>query len=57
MTMTRTRFGGLFIASNRLPFVVSLEGGKVSLESSTGGLVAARSPGEPRVGRFHGAEE
>jgi trehalose 6-phosphate synthase/phosphatase len=48
--MTQTTFGGLFIASNRLPSVVSLEGGKVRLESSTGGLVAAlRANSEPHL--------
>ncbi len=48
--MTRTRFDGLFIASNRLPFVVTLEGRKVELESSSGGLVAAlRTAAEPHL--------
>ena len=48
--MTRTTFDGLFIASNRLPSVVSLDGDRVSLESSTGGLVAAlRTTSEPHL--------
>src|SRR5579872_842878 len=36
-----TTFDGLIIASNRLPSVVSLHEGRVSLEASSGGLVAA----------------
>jgi len=48
--MTRTRFDGLLIASNRLPVTVSTEGGAVGLETSTGGLVAAlRSTSEPHL--------
>jgi trehalose 6-phosphate synthase/phosphatase len=41
MTMARTRFDGLLIASNRLPVVVSVEDGAVGLDPSSGGLVAA----------------
>ena len=48
--MPRTRFDGLLIASNRLPFVVSSEDGKVGLEPSSGGLVAAlRATTEPHL--------
>ncbi len=48
--MAQTKFDGLFIASNRLPAVVSLTGGKVGLEPSSGGLVAAlRATTEPHL--------
>ena len=48
--MARTSVDGLIIASNRLPVVVSVDGGKVGLEPSTGGLVAAlRATSEPHL--------
>lgn len=41
MAMVHTRFEGLVVASNRLPLVVSVDGGTVALEPSGGGLVSA----------------
>ena len=50
MTTARTRFDGLLIASNRLPVVVSVGGGEVGLDPSSGGLVAAlRATSEPNL--------
>jgi trehalose 6-phosphate synthase/phosphatase len=48
IAMARAGLDGLLIASNRLPVVVSFEGGKVGLEPSTGGLVAALRAGSER---------
>ena len=48
--MAQTSFDGLIIASNRLPVVVSTEGAKVALETSSGGLAAAlRATPEPHL--------
>ena len=48
--MARTSFDGLLIASNRLPVVVSIAGEKVTLDPSSGGLVAAlRATSEPHL--------
>jgi trehalose 6-phosphate synthase/phosphatase len=50
MATARAGFEGLVIASNRLPFVVSVEGDTVELEPSSGGLVAAlRATREPHL--------